>query len=226
MDALRNKMKISIPEIDNVAESKQKELIDYDYTSPVVSEEPWEMKVNFYIIYTLSTFTDFCFRQCFFVIQILELLVSSQIHEFISPNWNDTFSSGVSSKRMQSQRKLSAFSSSNLDTSSTSKRKSIDSQSSGEVTNTGTPPSNNPWSRADSGDIKRNNFMDPIDSAGTKGPHGIGAGISSRQRRRDLILECRKLRNEISKFEEDFTATNHREPKVTHEYHISKLIKY
>ena len=43
-------MKISIPDIDT-PESKQKELIDNDYTNPVVSEEPWEMKVTIQLIY-------------------------------------------------------------------------------------------------------------------------------------------------------------------------------
>ena len=50
MDALRNKMKISIPEI-YPAESKQKELTDNDNTNPAVSEEPWEMKVSIQLIY-------------------------------------------------------------------------------------------------------------------------------------------------------------------------------
>ena len=135
------------------------------------------------------------------------MLVSCQINEFISPNWNETYNVSSSSKRMVSQRKLSNVhtnSNSNIDTGSTSKRKNIDTQINSPVSSASSahhsPIHENGGVRLfkpdSTSDVKRNNFMDPDDMGTKSGTSGIG--VSSRQRRRDLILECRKLRNEVS----------------------------
>jgi hypothetical protein len=93
----------------------------------------------------------------------------------------------------------------NIDSVTTTKRKSIETQFNSSVLSTSpispfpNPNGDNNGHRSvkpeSSSDIKRNNFMDPME-IGAKGTSG--AGVSSRQRRRDLIIECRKLRNEVN----------------------------
>lgn len=77
-------------------------------------------------------------------------------------------------------------------------------------------PSFQPSASSPSPTQSRSEFR-PKDSSGSFQPSptaGASKGMTGRNRRRQLIMECRRLRSDIGKFEDEFSAINQRAPKV------------